>query len=194
MNIPGVEWVKSHPLTSALVVIGGGALVYFVTAGGGSSAPYDSADGVYGTSVSFTGPSDASIQAATNLQIAQMDKQFQSDALAADYLFKAEQLNAGKEVSLTEINRGYDLQTLLAQIGERLDLEQIGLQDRAIALNYNLEKTALDYEGQATTQYYDYAKLNTQANQAIALAQIKASKKKKKFSIGIPGIGGLSIG
>lgn len=142
MEIPGAKFVAEHPRISALVAVGVLALGYFAFSGGGSASSNERNTGT-GVGVTYMGPSDSEIQAATAIQVAQIQGNNAANAMAIEYAYKGAALAADERLNTLQLNKSFALenfkvervanyQTVLAQNADAEAKRQFVLQDKAL--------------------------------------------------------------
>lgn len=185
-----VEWAKSHPYATALGVVGVGALLYFTLSGGGQPSGDGSTEPLYGTAISYAGPSDSAISAGTQLQLAGMEKQFATDELAAKLTYSLAELDTSKVLSLRQLDsadradeRYVNYNARLAEIGRELDIAHLTVESKGIDYSYELAK-------QASQNNYNLGVFGINADVTkFGWANKSQNQKSKGFNIGIPKVG-----
>jgi len=154
-----LEWIKSHPVTVALV-LGGIFIIWIVSRSGGGSSDVQTVQ---------SGPSDAAVQAGTALSIAQLQAGVQGQQIGAQ--LSAVQTQAAAGVTIAGLNADVakyqtEQQANVSQAGiqAQQNIQVAGFQTQQVialannATQVSLAQTAADVENNrinSVTQIYN---------------------------------------
>jgi hypothetical protein len=170
-----LEYVKAHPVTSAVIGGAGVLALVFALRGGSASAP---------TGVSV-GPSADEIQSATQLQLAQMQMAQQGTQIQAQLQSQQEQDSA--QIALANLQGQYAIQSQAADIAGKIELAQLSQQvdlSQISAQTITAQKS-IDAETQREEDFYNAGIQQSQVNATLQtnLANISATSAVQQATI-----------
>jgi multidrug efflux pump subunit AcrA (membrane-fusion protein) len=170
-----VEYVKEHPVTST-VVGGAAAIALFLLVKGSGGG---------GQAVVQTGPSPDEIQAATQLQTAQMQLAQQNQAIQGQ--ISLVQTQGSIDLQMADLQSKYALQSTAAQIAGQIELAQLTQQVdlTQISAQQITAQKSIEAETQREANFYNAGIQQSQINATLQtnLANISATSAVQQAAI-----------